>query len=112
MKISALVAKMVGFVGARLIGAALGFASQLVLARLLPVEDVGVVLLGMSAAAFVSLGANGGYALLASTQLPKLTAHGRFRAAFSFNQVAVTDSLIAFLLLCACGMVGSPICSD
>jgi O-antigen/teichoic acid export membrane protein len=99
VKLSALAAKMVSLVGARLIGAVVGFASQLVLARILSVDDVGVVFLGMSAAAFVALAANGGYSLLATTQLPKLTAHGRNFIAEAFNKVAVTDSFLAFAIL-------------
>jgi O-antigen/teichoic acid export membrane protein len=105
VKLSALVAKMAGLVGARLIGAAVGFASQLVLARLLSVEDVGIVFLAMSAASFVSLAANGGYSLLATTELPKLTAHGRRGLAEAFNKVAVTDSALAFGLLCGVGLL-------
>jgi O-antigen/teichoic acid export membrane protein len=94
---------MAGLVGARLIGAAVGFASQLVLARLLSVEDVGIVFLGMSAASFISLAAGGGYSLLATTDLPKLTAHGRRSLADAFNKVAVLDSVVAFGLLCVAG---------
>ncbi len=105
MKLSALVGKMAGLVGARLVGAAVGFASQLVLARQLSVVDVGIVFLAMSAAAFVSLVVGGGYSLLATTELPKLTAHGRLSLAEAFNQVAVMDSLIAFALLCGLGWI-------
>jgi O-antigen/teichoic acid export membrane protein len=105
VKLSALVGKMAGLVGARLIGAAVGFASQLVLARILSVDDVGVVFLGMSAASFISLAAGGGYSLLATTELPKLTAHGRRGLAEAFNKVAVLDSVIAYGLLCAVGLV-------
>ncbi len=101
MNLSSLVGKMASLVGARLIGAAVGFASQLVLARVLSVDDVGVVFLGMSAAAFIALVANGGYALLATTELPKLTAHGRTKLADSFNRAAVVDSLIAFAAVVA-----------
>jgi O-antigen/teichoic acid export membrane protein len=101
VKLASLVGKMAGLVGARLIGAGIGFASQLVLARMLSVEDVGIVILGMSAAAFVALVANGGYALLATTELPKLTTHGRTALANAFNQAAVVDGIIAFLAVIA-----------
>jgi O-antigen/teichoic acid export membrane protein len=101
VNLASLVGKMASLVGARLIGAGIGFASQLVLARILTVDDVGIVFLGMSAAAFVALVANGGYALLATTELPKLTAHGRSKLANQFNQAAVSDSLIAFAALVA-----------
>jgi O-antigen/teichoic acid export membrane protein len=105
MKLSALLTKMLGFVGARLLGAGIGFASQLVLARLLPIADVGIVMLGMSAAAFISLGANGGYALLATTQLPKLASRERQRLQDAFNQVAIFDSVLAYALFAALGVV-------
>ena len=105
MKLSSLVGKMASLVGARLIGAVVGFASQLVLARILSVDDVGIVFLGMSAASFVSLAAGGGYSLLATTELPKLTAHGRRGLAEAFNKVAVMDSLMAYGILCALGWI-------
>lgn len=98
---------MASLVGARLIGAIVGFASQLVLARILSVDDVGVVFLGMSAAAFVALAANGGYSLLATTQLPKLTAHGRNGIADAFNKVAVADSFLAFATLSVFAAIAS-----
>ncbi len=103
MKLASLAGKLAGFVGARLFGAGLGFLSQLLLARLLTVEDVGVVLMGMSAAAFISLGANGGFALLAMTQLPKLATHGRQKLIDAFHSVAATDTIIAFGLLVIAG---------
>lgn len=107
MKLASLVGKMASLVGARLIGAGVGFASQLVLARILSVEEVGIVFLGMSAAAFVALVANGGYALLATTELPKLTAHGRSRLADAFNQAALRDGLVAFAVIFAAVAVAS-----
>jgi O-antigen/teichoic acid export membrane protein len=107
VKLSELVGKMAGLVGARLLGAAVGFASQLVLVRILTVEDVGIVFLGMSAASFVSLAANGGYSLLATTELPKLTAHGRKSLAEAFNKVAVLDSALAFVVMGAVAWTGT-----
>ncbi len=47
--------------GARLAGAGLGFAVQIVLARLLPPAAVGTVMLGMSLSAFFGLAVTGGY---------------------------------------------------
>jgi O-antigen/teichoic acid export membrane protein len=101
MNMAALLGKLAGFMGARLGGAIIGFASQLVLARMLNVEDVGVVLLAMSVAAFVGLGANGGYALLAMTELPKLATHGRATLMDAFNRIAVGESLVAYVVLAA-----------
>jgi O-antigen/teichoic acid export membrane protein len=103
MNLGALLSKIVSFVGSRLVAAALGFVSQVLLARMLPIQDVGVVLLAMSAAAFIALAANGGYALVAMTQLPKLAAYGGFAAAESFNRVAMRDSVVAYFALCAVG---------
>ncbi len=105
MKLAALIAKIAGFVGARLLGAAVGFLSQLVLARLLRIEDVGVVLLGMSAAAFISLGANGGYALLATTELPKLAAWKQIKTAEAFHRIATTDSILSYGALGILGLL-------
>lgn len=107
MKLAVLAAKLAGFVGARLAGAAIGFISQFLLARLLPVADVGVVLMGMSAASFISLGANGGYALLAMTQLPKIYMHGRQRVIDAFNTSAAFDSVISFTILCIIGVIAT-----
>jgi O-antigen/teichoic acid export membrane protein len=105
MNLGALLSKIVSFVGSRLVAAALGFVSQVLLARLLPIQDVGVVLLAMSAAAFIALAANGGYALVAMTQLPKLAAYGRVAAVESFNKVAMRDSVVAYFALCAVGLL-------
>ncbi len=107
MKLAVLAAKLAGFVGARLAGAAIGFISQFLLARLLPVADVGVVLMGMSAASFISLGANGGYALLAMTQLPKIYMHGRQRLIDAFNTSAAFDSVISFTVICILGVIAT-----
>jgi O-antigen/teichoic acid export membrane protein len=107
VKLAVLAAKLAGFVGARLAGAAIGFVSQFLLARLLPVADVGIVLMGMSAASFVSLGANGGYALLAMTQLPKIYMHGRQRLIDAFNSSAAFDSIISFAILCVFGLIAA-----
>jgi O-antigen/teichoic acid export membrane protein len=107
VKLAVLAAKLAGFVGARLAGAAIGFISQFLLARLLSVADVGVVLMGMSAASFVSLGANGGYALLAMTQLPKIATHGRQRLIDAFNNSAAFDGAVAFSVICVLGLAAA-----
>jgi O-antigen/teichoic acid export membrane protein len=107
MNFPSLISRLASFVGSRLVAAALGFVSQVLLARLLPINDVGIVLLAMSASAFIALAANGGYALLAMTQLPKLTAHGGATVADAFNRVAVRDSLFTYIGLCAAGLVAA-----
>ena len=56
-----------GTVGLRLGGAAIGLLTQLALTRVLIPDDVGVVFLTMSLAAFTSLMVTGGYPILALT---------------------------------------------
>ena len=99
MKLSRMVGLLAGVVGSRFIGAGLGFLSQVVLARILPVADVGVVLLAMSAAAFASLLCIGGYAMLAMTQLPKLATHGRDSLLRAFHRVVLTDAVYVCVVL-------------
>lgn len=105
MKLRDLISKIAGFVGARLVGAALGFLTQLVLARLLPIEQVGIVFLGTSAAALVALAANGGYSLLASTEIPKLEARRQYAGIQSFYRIATMDGIFTYLFLCAAGLL-------
>ena len=100
-----MIGKLAGVVGSRFLGAGLGFASQFVLARLLPVEDVGVVFLAMSAAAFVSLAVFGGYSMLALTQAPKLAALGRPKLLRRFHQQSLWDAIVMLLVsACATGL--------
>jgi O-antigen/teichoic acid export membrane protein len=101
MTFASLIGKLAGYVGARFIGAALGFLSQIVLARFLPQADVGTVLMGMSAAAFVSLATHGGYALLAFTHLPKLAFLGRSSITTAFHKIVLSDTVLWSLLLFA-----------
>jgi O-antigen/teichoic acid export membrane protein len=99
MTFGKLIGKLAGFVGARFLGALLGFLSQIVLARFLPQADVGTVLMGMSAAAFVSLTTHGGYALLAFTHLPKLAFHKRNNLTQDFHRIVLTDTVLWSVLL-------------
>ncbi|MBC8037506.1 MAG: lipopolysaccharide biosynthesis protein [Rhizobiales bacterium] len=98
----------VNLIGVRFGGAGLGLLSQIVLARLLPQADVGVIFLGMSAAAIVSQVVTVGYPPLAMTCLPRYYALGRinlvraFHAAFwrdSFVIIAVVAALTAIVVL-------------
>lgn len=99
MTLGHLVGKLMGFVGARFAGAGIGLLTQIFLARLLPQSEVGTVLLGMSAAAFVSLATNGGYTMLAFTQLPRLAVHGRPNLTRAFHRTVLTDTVLLSLLL-------------
>ncbi len=93
-----MIGKLAGVVGSRFLGAGLGFASQFVLARLLPVEDVGVVFLAMSSAAFISLALIGGYAMLALTQVPRLMELGKPKLLRQFHQSALWDAGVMLLV--------------
>jgi O-antigen/teichoic acid export membrane protein len=83
----------VNLVGLRLAGAAIGLTSQILVARLLSQHDVGVVFLGMSAAAFISLLITGGYPILAITCLPRYYALGRKNLVRAFHAALLQDSL-------------------
>ena len=83
----------VNLVGVRFGGAAIGLASQILLARLLTQHDVGVVFLGMSAAAFISLLITGGYPTLAITCLPRYYTLGRTNLVRAFHAAFLHDSL-------------------
>jgi O-antigen/teichoic acid export membrane protein len=83
----------VNLVGVRLGGAAIGLASQILLARLLSQHDVGVVFLGMSAATFISLLITGGYPILAITCLPRYYALGRKNLVRAFHAAFLRDGL-------------------
>ena len=109
MKLAEMIRKLAGIVGSRFLGAGIGFLSQIVLAHVLPVAEVGVVLLGMSAAAFVSLASIGGYSMLAMTQLPRLSMHGRKFLVRSFNHVVLVDALLSSLAVAALLFVVSKI---
>ena len=74
-------------------GAAIGLASQILLARLLTQNDVGVVFLGMSAAAFISLLVTGGYPPLAITCLSRYYTLGRTNLVRAFHAAFLHDSL-------------------
>ena len=84
----------INLVGVRFGGAAMGLVSQILLARLLPQEDVGVVLMGISAAAILSLMMTAGYPSLTMTLLPRYYALGRKSLAKAFHRAVWHDSLI------------------
>ena len=83
----------INLVGVRFGGAAIGLASQILLARLLTQNDVGVVFMGMSAAAFISLLITGGYPTLAMTCLPRYYALGRKNLVRAFHAAFLRDGL-------------------
>jgi O-antigen/teichoic acid export membrane protein len=98
----------VTLVGVRFGGAGIGLLSQVLLARLLPPAEVGVIFLGMSAAAILSQVVTAGYPPLAMTYLPRYYALGRknlvraFQAAFwrdSFIIISIVAALAAIAVL-------------
>jgi O-antigen/teichoic acid export membrane protein len=102
----------INVVGVRFGGAAIGLLSQILLARLLPQGDVGVIFLGMSAAAILSQVVTVGYPPLAMTCLPRYYALGRtslvraFHAAFWHDSIAI---MIAVAIVAAAVVVFSPL---
>jgi len=93
MSISRAFMLAVNLVGVRFGGAALALASQILLARLLTQHEVGVVFMGMSAAAFISLLITGGYPQLAITCLPRYYTLGRSSLVRTFHAAFLHDSL-------------------
>lgn len=83
----------VNLVGARFGGAGISLASQVLLARLLPQTDVGVIFMGMSAAAFLSLVISIGYPQLAVTCLPRYYSLGTRKVMDAFHYAFWVDSL-------------------
>ncbi len=102
MNLAHMVSRIMGIVGVRFAGAGIGFLTQLIMARIMPASDVGIVFMGMSAAAFISLAASGGYSMLALTQLPKLALFERRSLLRAFHHLVLLDSLVMTLL---CGAV-------
>jgi O-antigen/teichoic acid export membrane protein len=83
----------INLVGARFGGAAIALSSQILLARLLTQDQVGVVFMGMSAAAFMGLLVTGGYPQLAITCLPRYYSLGRTNLIYAFHAAFLHDSL-------------------
>ncbi len=88
----------INLVGVRFGGAAIGLASQVLLARLLTQDQVGVIFMGMSAAAFISLIITGGYPQLAITCLPRYYTLGRTNLVHAFHAAFLHDSF--WITLC------------
>lgn len=91
----------INVVGVRFTGAGIGLLSQIVLARLLPQADVGVIFLGMSAAAILSQVVTVGYPPLAMTCLPRYFALGRKNLVLAFHAAFWRDSLVIIAIVSA-----------
>ena len=101
MTFKRMIAVLAGYVGARFLGAGLGLLTQLVLVRALSPPHVTQVFIAMSGAAFMSLLMNGGETQLASTQMPKLLAHGERRAIAAFHGFVLRNMVLLLLVLAA-----------
>jgi O-antigen/teichoic acid export membrane protein len=99
MKLSRMVSMMMGLVGLRVAGAILNLLSQIVFTWLFIPDDVGLIMLCMSTAAFASLFASLGYPWLAQTQLPRLQALGIKNKWPSFHGAFLRDTGIATIAI-------------
>ncbi len=100
-------ALLVGSFGARIAGAALGLATQILLARNFSQSDVGTVFLTMSLASLLSIVSSLGYPALALTQLPQYFESNFGRAISAFHGLYLRDALSVTLLLAIVLYVGS-----
>jgi O-antigen/teichoic acid export membrane protein len=89
----------ISLVGVRLGGAAMGLVSQILLARILPQNEVGIVLMCVSFATIISLLMTGGYSSLTMTILPRYYALGRLKLAEAFHRAVWNDGLILTCLM-------------
>jgi O-antigen/teichoic acid export membrane protein len=92
---------MFGLMGARLAGAAFGFLSQIVLARVFVAHDVGVAFLAISVTSFASLIITCGYHTIALTYLARFQAFGRVNLVWAFLVAARRDMAIMAVVLVA-----------
>lgn len=99
MKLSRMIGMMAGLVGMRFVGAGLNLLNQIVLTNIFVPTDVGVIMLCMSTAAFISLFATVGYPWLALTQLPRLKSLGLESAWKKFHGAFLNDSAIATIAI-------------
>ena len=105
MTITRMLQLLAGSLGLRVIGAGLGFATQLVLARSFSQADVGVIFLAMSLAAIFSMMAAVGYPLLALTQLPRFFALDLHRLVRAFHGTFLRDLSLGLTLVAAITLV-------
>jgi O-antigen/teichoic acid export membrane protein len=105
MNLSRMVGMMIGLVGMRFVGAGLNLVNQIVLTHIFMPADVGLIMLCMSTAAFISLFATVGYPWLALTQLPRLnslhlkSAWQKFHGAFLHDSAKATLAIYVLVLL-------------
>ncbi len=107
MTLSRMFGMMVGLVGIRVGGAVLNLLSQILFARLFLPQEVGVIFLGMSTAAFFGLVATVGYPWLALTQLPRFATLGHQKIIRAFHAAFLHDGAIAYVVICAVALAVS-----
>ncbi len=100
MTLSRMFGMLVGLVGIRVGGAILNLLSQIIFARLFLPEEVGVIFLGMSTAAFFGLIATVGYPWLALTQLPRFATLRHKKIIRAFHAAFLHDGAIAYIVIC------------
>jgi O-antigen/teichoic acid export membrane protein len=104
MTLRGMIGLTAGLTGTRVAGALIGLAVQLLLARLLVEEEVGIVLMAMSAAALLSLAVTGGYSALSITSLARYGSLESSRLAAAFHAAMWKDT-VYFALILAVAMV-------
>ena len=107
MTLTRMFGMLVGLVGIRLAGAVLNLLSQIIFARLYAPDDVGIIFLAMSTAAFFGLLGTVGYPWLALTQLPRFATLGLHKIQRSFHAAFLRDGAVAFVLICAIALAVS-----
>lgn len=100
MTLTRMIGMLAGLFGIRLGGAVLNFLSQIIFARLFAPEDVGIIFLAMSTAAFLGLVGTVGYPWLAQTQLPRFETLGLHKIQRAFHAAFLRDGFIAFVAIC------------
>jgi O-antigen/teichoic acid export membrane protein len=91
----------VSLMGVRFGGAVIGLASQVLIARLLPQADVGIIFMAMSAASVFGQVVTVGYPPLAMTVLARYRALGRINLTLAFHRAFWRDSLVVTVVFTA-----------
>lgn len=93
-------------VAAKVAGAALGLALNVVVARMLSVEDYGLFLLGLTLALLMAAFSSAGLPLSAVRYLPKYLAQGDHRTAERFKRICIRVTWAGSLVVIGIGLAG------
>lgn len=99
MSLRRMILTAINLVGLRLGGAVIGLLSQILLARMLMPAEVGVVFLGLSAAALISLLMTAGYPPLTMILLPRYYTLGRPSLVRAVHRTVWREWLMATVIL-------------